>query len=91
MTDVLDGMDAIGLQDVGVMDQSIRPLWRDVDNFSHRFVGFAVTVRYVPAQLRVGQNSFPDYSKYQEFKSQQYQQSNEKHWVPLGKAPRSHI
>jgi regulator of RNase E activity RraA len=85
VTDVCDGMDAIGLQDIGVMDQKIRPLWRDTDRFSHRFVGFAVTVRYVPAQVRVGQHSFSDYEAYKKFKSEQYGQSSEKHWVPLGK------
>lgn len=85
VTDVCDGMDAIGLQDIGVMDQQIRPLWRDTNRFSHRFVGFAVTVRYVPAQVRVGQNSFTDYEAYKKFKSEQYGQSSEKHWVPLGK------
>ena len=40
VTDVCDGMDLIGLQDVGLMDNSIRPLWRDVENFTHRFCGF---------------------------------------------------
>ncbi|MCK4747898.1 MAG: hypothetical protein KAT15_12700, partial [Bacteroidales bacterium] len=58
LTDVLDGMDLIGLQDIGLMDNDIRPLWRDVDDFSHRIVGFSVTVRYVPTDVRVGQNSF---------------------------------
>ena len=43
LTDVLDGMDLIGLQDIGLMDKSIRPLWRDTDNFTHRIVGFAIT------------------------------------------------
>ncbi len=85
VTDVGDGMDAIGLQDIGAMDRSIRPLWRDAEKFSHRIVGFAVTVRYVPAQLRVGQNSFPGYDEYSKFKSEQYQQSTEKAWVDLGK------
>ncbi len=36
VTDVLDGMDLIGLQDIGLMHKDIRPLWRDVDDFSHR-------------------------------------------------------
>jgi regulator of RNase E activity RraA len=85
VTDVCDGMDAIGLQDMGVMDQAIRPLWRDTERFTHRFVGFAVTVRYVPAQVRVGQKSFASYDEYKEFKGAQYGQSAEKHWVPLGR------
>ncbi|MDO8544745.1 MAG: RraA family protein [Opitutaceae bacterium] len=85
VTDVCDGLDAIGLQDIGAMDRSIRSLWRDPVNFSHRIVGFAVTVRYVPAQLRVGQNSFPGYDEYSKFKSAQYAQSTEKAWTDLGK------
>ncbi len=28
LTDVLDGMDLIGLQDIGLMNKNIRPLWR---------------------------------------------------------------
>jgi len=72
VTDVLDGMDLIGLQDIGLMENDIRPLWRDVGNFSHRFVGFAVTVRHVPTDVRVGQNSFPDLAGFQKFKGQQY-------------------
>src|SRR5436309_1998771 len=37
VADVSDGMDAIGLQDVGLMDPKIGPLWRDLDTFYHRF------------------------------------------------------
>jgi hypothetical protein len=53
VTDVLDGMDLIGLQDIGLMKKDIRPLWRDTDKFSHRVVGFAITVRHVPTDVRV--------------------------------------
>ena len=72
LTDVLDGMDLIGLQDIGLMNNNIRPLWRDVENFSHRVVGFAITVRHVPTDVRVGQNSFPNLEGFKKFKSQQY-------------------
>jgi hypothetical protein len=72
LTDVLDGMDLIGLQDIGLMDNRIRPLWRDADKFTHRFVGFAITVRHVPTDVRVGQNSFPTLEGFQKFKSEQY-------------------
>jgi len=75
LTDVLDGMDLIGLQDIGLMDKAIRPLWRDVENFTHRFVGFAITVRHVPTDVRVGQNSFPDLEGFQEFKAAQYKRA----------------
>ncbi len=75
LTDVLDGMDLIGLQDIGLMDKNIRPLWRDVEKFSHRVVGFAITVRHVPTDVRVGQNSFPDLEGFKRFKSQQYKRA----------------
>jgi regulator of RNase E activity RraA len=48
VTDVCDGLDAIGLIDTCTMDWQIRPLWRDTDAFKHRIVGLAHTVRFVP-------------------------------------------
>ena len=48
VADVTDGMDAVGLQNVGLMDPDIRPLWKDTKGFAHRIVGIAVTARYVP-------------------------------------------
>jgi regulator of RNase E activity RraA len=53
VADVSDGMDIVGLTDVGTVDESIRPLWRDTDTFKHRVVGIAVTARYVPTNKRV--------------------------------------
>jgi len=72
VTDVLDGMDLIGLQDIGLMDNTIRPLWRDAENFTHRFVGFAITVRHVPTDVRAGQGSFSNLEEALEFKDEQY-------------------
>lgn len=49
VTDVLDAMQAIGLQDIGLMDKTIRPLWRDnTEALAHRFCGVAVTYQYLP-------------------------------------------
>jgi 4-hydroxy-4-methyl-2-oxoglutarate aldolase len=48
VADVADGMDQAGLQGIGLMDPSIRPLWKDTERFTHRFAGIAVTARYVP-------------------------------------------
>ena len=84
VTDVLDGMDMVGLQDIGLMNKSIRPLWRDSENFSHRFVGFAITVRHVPTDVRVGQNSFPDFAGFKKFKSDQYKRARDG-WVSVAK------
>ncbi len=75
LTDVLDGMDLIGLQDIGLMHKRIRPLWRDVDSFSHRIIGFAVTVRHVPTDVRVGENSFPGREGYENYKADQYKRA----------------
>ena len=50
VADVSDGMDAVGLQNTGLMDPEIHPLWRDAKEYKHRFIGIAVTVRYVPSQ-----------------------------------------
>lgn len=72
VTDVCDGMDLVGLQDVGLMHNTILSLWRDVENFTHRFVGFAITVRHVPSDVRSGQNSFGDLSGFMKFKDVQY-------------------
>lgn len=52
VADVSDGMDVVGLADVGLVDQEIRALWKDTDTFAHRVVGIAVTARYVPTNRR---------------------------------------
>ncbi len=50
VADTIDALDVLGLQDITIMDRSIRPLWRDEQRFSHRIQGVAVTMRLVPAQ-----------------------------------------
>ncbi len=52
VADVSDGMDMIGYPDIGLMDPKIAPLWKDIDEFKHMFVGIAFTVRYVPTNMR---------------------------------------
>ena len=52
VADVSDGMDAVGLQDVGLVHPDIRALWKDTDTFAHRVTGIAVTARYVPTNRR---------------------------------------
>jgi regulator of RNase E activity RraA len=84
LTDVLDGMDLIGLQDIGLMNKNIRSLWRDVEKFSHRMVGFAITVRHVPTDVRVGQNSFPNIEGFKKFKSEQYGRAPDA-WLAVAK------
>jgi 4-hydroxy-4-methyl-2-oxoglutarate aldolase len=60
VSDVSDGMDTVGLQDVGIVDESIRPLWKDTENFTHRIVGIAVTARYVPTNKRLAKTTDKD-------------------------------
>jgi len=84
VTDVCDGMDLIGLQDIGLMRKDIRPLWRDVESFSHRILGFAITVRHVPTDVRVGQSSFPDLDGFKKFKSEQYGRAPDR-WLQAAK------
>jgi len=50
VADVTDGMDFVGLKNIGLMDPEIHPLWKDAKEYTHRFIGIAVTVRYVPTQ-----------------------------------------
>jgi regulator of RNase E activity RraA len=65
VADVSDGMDATGLQDVGLMSADIRPLWKDVERFTHRFAGIAVTSRYVPTQQPpAGRRTPEDYDRW---------------------------
>ena len=52
VADVSDGMDVVGLQNVGLVNQDIHALWKDTENFTHRVVGIAVTARYVPTNKR---------------------------------------
>jgi regulator of RNase E activity RraA len=52
VADVSDGMDVVGLADVGLVNPEIRALWKDTDTFAHRIVGVAVTARYVPTNKR---------------------------------------
>lgn len=54
VADVTDGLDYNGFHDSGQMDNGIRPLYRDREQFSHRCVGFAHTIRYHPTNKRRG-------------------------------------
>lgn len=49
VADVSDGMDRVGLPDIGLVHHSIHPAWKDPDSLKHQFRGIALTVRYVPS------------------------------------------
>lgn len=48
VADVSDGMDKVGLTNTGLMSPQIHALWKDTIHYTHRFIGIALTVRYVP-------------------------------------------
>jgi 4-hydroxy-4-methyl-2-oxoglutarate aldolase len=48
VADVTDGMDKAGLFNIGLMSPEIHAVWKDTVHYKHRFVGIALTVRYVP-------------------------------------------
>lgn len=67
VADVSDGMDFVGLVNTGLMDPEIHPLWKDAQEYLHRFIGIAVTVRYVPTQRPAapGGMSYEDYRAWE--------------------------
>jgi 4-hydroxy-4-methyl-2-oxoglutarate aldolase len=81
VADVSDGMDKAGLHNTGLMSPDIRPLWKDTVNFSHRFIGIAVTARYVPSQNPpAGKMNPQDFDKWE---GQWYSQKSSEPFIPL--------
>jgi len=66
VTDVLDALQAVGLQDLTLMDKTIRPLWRDYNvRLGHRFYGVAVTYQYLPTnQLPAGKLPYDQFRQW---------------------------
>ena len=53
VTDVVDALDFLGYGfELNQMSPDISPLYRDMESFSHRIVGFANTVRFHPTNRR---------------------------------------
>jgi len=48
VADVTDGMDRVGLHNIGLMSPEIHAAWKDTEHFKHRFIGIALTARYIP-------------------------------------------
>src|SRR6266851_4842242 len=75
VADVSDGMDVVGLANVGIVNAEIKALWRDTENFTHRIVGVAVTERYVPTNKREIQMDKKTIDRwYQELTPETFQQ-----------------
>jgi regulator of RNase E activity RraA len=65
VADVCDGMDAVGLPNRGLMSPDIHALWRDTERYTHRFIGIAVTARYIPTQApHAGPMKPEDYDRW---------------------------
>lgn len=71
VADVCDGMDMVGLKDAGLMDQSIAPLWKDIQTYKHQFTGIAFTVRYVPT-MRVAHPEGESVEEYKKWRDEWY-------------------
>ena len=81
VADVSDGMDLVGLFDVGLMHQSIEPLWKNVDDMSHHIIGIAVTARYVPTNRVVKMPMEKD--EFQKWEGSWYHKISSEPFVPL--------
>ncbi len=69
VADVSDGMDMVGLKDVGLLSTDITALWKDIDSFRHLFCGIALTVRYDPTNRST---TPPDMKDYKNWRDQWY-------------------
>ena len=66
VADVSDGMDIVGLKDVGLLSPEITALWKDIDSFAHFFCGIALTVRYVPTNRSTTPTNAKDYKNWRD-------------------------
>jgi 4-hydroxy-4-methyl-2-oxoglutarate aldolase len=81
VADVSDGMDAVGLQNVGLMDPAIQALWKDTARYSHRAIGIAITARYVPANLPPAGRQPTD--EFDDWVGRWYTELSDEPFVPL--------
>ncbi len=81
VADVCDGMDIAGLRDVGILDQKIEALWKDINNFDHWICGIAVTARYVPTNKVV--NNPMTSEEFKKWESDWYTNFSAEPWIEL--------
>lgn len=79
VADVSDGMDMVGLRDMGILDQSIVALWKDIDNMAHIFRGIAVTARYMPTNKVIKNPMEPD--EFRTWEGSWYGEISPEPWV----------
>lgn len=82
VADVSDGMDFVGLPDVGLMNREIHPSWKDTQKFTHRFIGIAVTARFVPTQ-RPAAVGGQTYENFRAWEGKWYNELSHEPFVPL--------
>ena len=81
VADVADGMDVVGLRNVGLVDQRIQALWKDLDDFDHQIRGVAITVRYVPHNQVLQNPMTPE--KFTEWEGNWYWKVSPEPFVPM--------
>jgi len=84
VADVSDGMDRVGLANVGLMSHEIRPAWTDTQQYKHRFVGIAVTARYVPTNA--APDPVTDTEAFDKWVGKTYSEVTPEPFVPLLRA-----
>jgi regulator of RNase E activity RraA len=81
VTDVCDGMDKAGLNNLGLMSPAIHPSWTDTKTYSHRIIGVALTVRYVPTNKPASGRM--DNDAFDRWVGQWYNQLSPEPFMPL--------
>lgn len=80
VADVADGMDVVGLRNIGLVDTRVQALWKDLDDFDHHIRGIAVTVRYVPHNQVIQNPMTPE--KFAEWEGKWYGELSSEPFVP---------
>ncbi|MBN1456441.1 MAG: RraA family protein [Sedimentisphaerales bacterium] len=81
VADVADGMDRAGLTHIGRMSFTIHPSWTDTVHYKHRFIGIAVTVRYVPTNVPAPR--FDSSKEFDEWVGKTYNESTSEPFTAL--------
>ncbi len=81
VADVTDGMDKAGLKNIGLMSPEIHAAWKDTEHFKHRFIGIALTARYVPTNKAPA--SFTETKDFDRWVGNWYDKLSSEPFVPL--------
>jgi regulator of RNase E activity RraA len=81
VADVVDGMDKVGLKNIGTMSPDIKPLWKDTEHYTHRIAGIALTLRYVPTNKPAATDT--DAKLYDDWRDKWYTNLSGEPFVPI--------